>query len=157
MSSVRASRPKPDEARERTRAYLAAQPAAARRGLRAIRDAIRAAVPGAVEGFSYGIPGFRLDGRPLLWYAAWKEHWSLYPITAGMRDAHAAELGEYPTSKGTVRFAVEDEIPVAFVRRLAKARAAEIRAAAAPRSGARSSRASSKSAARAQPRRPSAS
>jgi uncharacterized protein YdhG (YjbR/CyaY superfamily) len=109
------------------RRYLAAQPARARRLLKSIRGAVKDAVPQAVEGFTYGIPGFRLDGRPLLWYAGWTQHVSLYPMTGGIKKSLAPQLAKYEMSKGTVRFPLDKPLPMRLVQQLAKARAAEIR------------------------------
>src|SRR5215471_17761433 len=109
------------------RAYLAALPPGARRRLQQIRAIIRASAPGAVEHFSYRMPGFRLDGRMLIWYAAFKQHTSLFPITPALVRAHGLDLSGYETATGTVRFPLTAPLPVPLVKRIVKARVAEVR------------------------------
>jgi uncharacterized protein YdhG (YjbR/CyaY superfamily) len=92
-----------------------------------VRDTIRAAAPGAVEHFSYGIPGFRYEGQPLLWYAGWKNHLSIYPMTAGIRRSLGAKLEGYEMAKGTIRFPLSDPPSAALVKQMVKARISEIR------------------------------
>lgn len=115
------------EAAQQVRAYFAAQPEPARRALGQIRDAIRSAAPTAVEGFSYRIPSFRLEGRPLVWYAGFRSHSSLFPIGAAILASVGAAAKGYETSTGTIRFPLSEPPPVALIKRLVKARIAAVR------------------------------
>lgn len=110
---------------EEVEGYLAGLPEDARAALQKLRKTIRAAAPGAVEGFSYGIPAFKLHGRPLVAYASLKSHCSFFPMSPAVIDAHRQDLAGYETAKGTIRFQADKPLPSALVRKLVKARIAE--------------------------------
>lgn len=111
--------------KKQLQAYFAATPPKARAALKKIRAAIRSVAPRAEEAFSYRIPAFKLNGRPLVWYAAFKNHCSLFPMTGAIRRKLATNLKGYEMSKGTVRLPLAKPIPVGLVKKLVKARMAE--------------------------------
>lgn len=106
--------------------YLAAVSDDQRAALEQLRKTIRAAAPKAEESISYGLAAFRLDGRPLVAFGAAASHCAFYPMSGSMVEAHRDELKNYETSKGTIRFQPSRPLPAALVRKLVKARIAEI-------------------------------
>jgi uncharacterized protein YdhG (YjbR/CyaY superfamily) len=93
-----------------------------------LREAIRSAAPAAVESFGYGMPAFALNGKDFVWYGAWKNHVSFYPVNEETRRALAVDLARYETSgKGTIRFRWDQEVPKPLVAKLVKARLAYLR------------------------------
>ncbi len=106
--------------------YIAAQPETVRRTLRRVRTTIREAVPAADEVISYKIPTYKLHSRPVLYFAGWKQHYSLYPATERVLAAFKDELAPYEVNKGTIRFPLSRPVPVKLIGRIAKFRAKEV-------------------------------
>jgi uncharacterized protein YdhG (YjbR/CyaY superfamily) len=105
--------------------YLARIPEPGRNTLKKLRAAIRSAAPrDATETISYGIPAFKYKGI-LVWFAAFSNHCSLFP-TASVISAFSQELKGYSTSKGTIKFPTDKPLPPALVKKLVKARVAQI-------------------------------
>ena len=91
-----------------------------------IRNTIRAAAPDATEGIAYNMPAFRLEGRFLVSYEAYKRHYSLFPWTDGMVADLGRELGPYAEGKGTIRFPANKPIPLNLVTRIIEIRNREV-------------------------------
>jgi uncharacterized protein YdhG (YjbR/CyaY superfamily) len=106
--------------------YIAGIPEASRTTFDALRAAVRsAAPPDAEEVVSYGILDLRTD-RVLVWYAAFRKHCSLFP-TASALNAFQQNLAGYTVSKGTVQFPLDAPLPAALVKKLVRARVADVR------------------------------
>ncbi|MBV9155956.1 MAG: DUF1801 domain-containing protein [Acidobacteriaceae bacterium] len=109
--------------------YIAAQPEGVRSKLEQVRVAIRRAVPEAVEGIGYGMPGYKLHGKAMLYFAGFKEHYSLFAASGSFLAALEDELKGYELRKGTIHFPITKPVPVKLISRIAKLRAAGIAAA----------------------------
>ena len=94
--------------------------------LERVRSAVRKALPQAEETISYQIPAYKIGGSGVIFFAGWKEHYSLYPITGKAQAAFKNELTPYALSKGTVRFPLAERIPAKLIGRIAKFRANEV-------------------------------
>jgi uncharacterized protein YdhG (YjbR/CyaY superfamily) len=106
--------------------YLSWQSDEQRAALEGLRAAIRAAAPGATEGISYSMAAFKVGGRGLVCYAAFKDHYSLFPMSKQAVADHADALGDRVTGKGTIRFSYDERLPVGLVKKVVKTRLAEV-------------------------------
>ena len=106
-------------------AFLGALPTDLQAVLQQLRETIRRAAPEAEERIGYGVPAFYYKKRPLVSYAAGKNHCALYVQSPAVMEAHQVELADYDTAKGTVRFQADSPPPATLVETLVKARMAE--------------------------------
>lgn len=105
--------------------YLAAVPEPARTTLEKVRKMIRAAAPEATETISYRLPTFKYRGKLLVALGASKDHCAFYLMSYVPAELEA-ELEKYDTGKGTIRFPADKPLPAALVRKLVKARIAQV-------------------------------
>ena len=104
--------------------YMEALPEDARAVLAKVRQTLLKAIPGAEEVISYQIPTIKSDGR-VFHYAAWKQHYSLYPMTESLLEVFGEELAAYEVKKGTIRFPYDRPVPVKLITAMAKFRTNE--------------------------------
>jgi uncharacterized protein YdhG (YjbR/CyaY superfamily) len=106
--------------------YFLSRPEAVRPVLERIRAAIRKALPAAEVAISYQIPTFKVNGRPAIYFAVWKEHYSLYPASDPLIDAFKDVLAPGVVEKRTLKFPLSAPVPARLIGRIAKFRAQEI-------------------------------
>jgi uncharacterized protein YdhG (YjbR/CyaY superfamily) len=105
--------------------YISTKPEDVQAVLQRVRSTIHEAVPAAEEVISYQIPAYKLHGAAVIYFAAWKQHYSLYPATDRVVEAFRDELAPYEVSKGTIRFPLSQPVPVKLIGRIVKLRAKE--------------------------------
>jgi uncharacterized protein YdhG (YjbR/CyaY superfamily) len=106
--------------------YLRGLPREQRAALDRLREVIRSAAPDATEGISYSMAAFTYGSRGLVCYAAFKDHYSLFPMSKQVIADNLDALGSRATGKGTIRFSYDERLPVTLVKRIVRARLAEL-------------------------------
>ena len=109
--------------------YIANFPEDVQKILQEIRMVIRGTAPGAVETISYDKPTFNLNGTYLIYFAGWKKHVALYPVSGKIAEALSAELSGYKGTKGSVHFPLKKPMPLDLIRKITELRIAENQAA----------------------------
>lgn len=106
--------------------YIAAQPRASQPVLRRVRSVIRKALPGAEEVISYGIPAYRMHGYVALYFAGWREHYSLYPVNARLISPLKPSFASFEVNdKGTIKFPLSKPVPVTLIAAIARLKGKE--------------------------------
>jgi uncharacterized protein YdhG (YjbR/CyaY superfamily) len=98
--------------------YLASLEEPKRSTLEVLREAILDAVPDAEQGISYGVPAFRLQGKVIAGFAAFKNHLSYLPHSGSVFPEVGDDIARYKTSSGALQFAVDEPLPKSLVRKL---------------------------------------
>jgi uncharacterized protein YdhG (YjbR/CyaY superfamily) len=105
--------------------YIAGFPKDIQKILKEVKTTIKKAIPEAEETISYNLPTFKLNGRYLIYFSAWKSHISLYPFSSAM-EASMKEASEYKTSgKGTIQFPIDKPLPLGLITKIVKFRIKE--------------------------------
>ncbi|WP_323756562.1 iron chaperone [Roseivirga sp.] len=105
--------------------YILGFPLEVQNVLAEIRKTIQMAAPTAAECISYGIPTFKLNGKGLVHFAAYKKHIGFYATPTG-HSAFAEELSQYKQGKGSVQFPLTQPMPLVLIERIVKFRVNEV-------------------------------
>ncbi len=106
--------------------YISLQPELIAAKLAVVRSTIRKALPKAEEVISYNIPAYRILDEVVLYFAGWKQHYSLYPAGPHLLDAFKKELSACKVDKGTIRFSYSAPVPKELISDIAKFRLSEV-------------------------------
>ena len=112
-------------------AYIAAAPEDRRAGLEDLRRIVTAAAPQAEECIAYDMPAYRLHGRFVVSFAAFKRHYSLFPASQVVIDTLGAEVAPHVKGRGTLQFPASEPLPLDLIARVVRVRLDETEAAAA--------------------------
>lgn len=104
--------------------YIAQFPEDVKTRLTQIRSLILESAPGAVEAISYGMPGYKLNKKPLVYFAGYKNHIGFYATPSG-HEAFTEELSKYKQGKGSVQFPLDQPLPDGLIRRIVQFRVQE--------------------------------
>ncbi|MDQ1279464.1 MAG: hypothetical protein QG670_726 [Thermoproteota archaeon] len=105
--------------------YIATFPKDVQNILKELRRVIRELAPETIETISYKIPTFDLHDKHLVFFAAYKNHISIYPVTDSMVEAFKEKLLPFRTGKGTLQFSLDKPIPFDLVKNIVKFRVNE--------------------------------
>jgi len=105
-------------------AYIKAFPKDVQTALAKIRQIIRTGAPDAEESIAYGMPAYKLNGKPLVYFAGYAKHIGFYATPTG-HSAFAKELSQYKQGKGSVQFPLDKPIPFELIKRIVKFRVEE--------------------------------
>jgi uncharacterized protein YdhG (YjbR/CyaY superfamily) len=98
--------------------YLAALDEPKRQTLERLRETILEIVPEAEQGISYAMPAFRVNGKVIAGFAAFKNHLSYLPHSGSVLSELEADVAGYVTSKGALQFRIDKPLPKALVKKL---------------------------------------
>ncbi|MEW6554293.1 MAG: DUF1801 domain-containing protein [Actinomycetota bacterium] len=112
-------------------AYLKGVTPEMRDALEELRAVIAKAAPQAEEAIAWDMPAFKLNGKNLVGFAAFREHYSLFPMSGTVTEAFEDELAPFTTTKGTIHFQPGKPLPAALVKKIVRYRIKEIEALAA--------------------------
>ena len=106
--------------------YLARRPPDQRLALEHLRRELRKLLPSAVETMSYGMPVFKIDDQAVVWFAGWKAHCSIYPLTESFVRAHGDALKGYRRTRGSLHFTPDKPLPDGLLKQLVGERLSDL-------------------------------